>query len=100
MFSSNGQSILEREPKFEDITCSLSSVRKLPVGILGETRELSAPARHVNDEVARPRALELDRMKREDGTCQPSARQLESEQQPPEEQRGHGVQQDVLHVIG
>lgn len=66
MFSSNGQSILEREPRFKDITCSLSSVRRQPVGILSETRELVATARRFNDEVARPRALELDRMKRED----------------------------------
>ncbi|MHB8894537.1 MAG: acyl-CoA dehydrogenase family protein [Candidatus Geothermincolia bacterium] len=66
MFSSNGQSILEREPKFKDITCSLSSVRRMPVGILGETRELVAMARRFNDDVVKPRALELDRMKRED----------------------------------
>ena len=39
-------------------------------------------------------------MQREEGTGQPGARQLKSEQQPPEEQRGQGVQQDVLHVIG
>ena len=39
-------------------------------------------------------------MKREDGACQPGARHLEPEQQPPEEQRGQDVQQDVLHVVG
>jgi alkylation response protein AidB-like acyl-CoA dehydrogenase len=65
MFSSDG-AILEREPKYEDITCSLASVRRLPVGVLRETRDMVAVARRFNDEVVRPRALQLDRMKHDD----------------------------------
>ena len=67
MFSSNGDSkLLEREPKFRDITCSLRSVNKLPGAVLKETEQLVATARRFNDEVVRPQALELDRMKHED----------------------------------
>jgi alkylation response protein AidB-like acyl-CoA dehydrogenase len=67
MFSDKGNSaVLQREPRFKDITCSLSSVHRLPGAVLGETREMVAMARRFNDEVARPRALELDRMKHED----------------------------------
>ncbi len=67
MFSNNGDSsLLEREPKFRDITCSLRSVNKLPGAVLKETEQLVATARRFNDEVVRPQALELDRMKHED----------------------------------
>jgi acyl-CoA dehydrogenase len=67
MFSDNiNSALLEREPRFRDITCSLRSVHKLPGAVLKETQELVALARRFNDEVVRPRALELDRMKHED----------------------------------
>src|SRR5450759_3699298 len=67
MFSNNGDSsLLEREPKFRDITCSLRSVNKLPGAVLKETEQLVATARRFNDEVVPPQALELDRMKHED----------------------------------
>lgn len=59
-------SLLEREPRFDDITCSLASVPRMPGVVLRETKEIVATARRFNDAVARPRALELDRMKHED----------------------------------
>jgi acyl-CoA dehydrogenase len=67
MFWRNGDSaILEREPKFDDITCSLRSVSKMPKGAIRETAQVVAMARRFNDEVVRPQALQLDRMKHED----------------------------------
>jgi len=66
MFSSSDAALLDREPRYDDITCSLASVNRLPAGVISETRELVAMARRFSDEVVRPRALELDRMKHED----------------------------------
>ncbi len=67
MLSTNGESaILEREPRFKDITCGLESHLKTPRAIYRETERLVALARRFNDEVARPRALELDRAKHQD----------------------------------
>jgi len=67
MFAHDGNSeVLEREPRFDDITCSLRSVSKLPRGVFSETRQVIAEARRFNEEVVRPRALELDRKKHED----------------------------------
>ena len=67
MFFDDGNSeVLDREPRFDDITCSLRSVSKLPRGIFAETRQVLAAARRFNDEIVKPQALELDRMKHED----------------------------------
>jgi acyl-CoA dehydrogenase len=52
--------LLEREPRFDDIMCSLLSVPALPHAIIEETRTAVALARKFNDEVVRPRSLELD----------------------------------------
>ena len=54
------------EPRFEDITCSLQSVRRLPGGMIRETREAIAAAREFKHEVVRPGALKLDRRKQEE----------------------------------
>ena len=53
------------EPRFEDITCSLQSARRLPGGMIRETREAIAAAREFKHEVVRPGALPLDRRKQE-----------------------------------
>ena len=67
MFSDNGDSaVLQREPRFDDITCSLRSVNKLPGAVFKETQQVVAMARRFNDEVVKPQALELERLKRED----------------------------------
>ncbi|MCD6569099.1 MAG: acyl-CoA/acyl-ACP dehydrogenase [Deltaproteobacteria bacterium] len=58
--------LLDREPRFEDIMCSLNSVPRLPRAIIKETKEVIAIARKFNDEVVRPYALDLDRKKHED----------------------------------
>lgn len=52
--------LLMREPRFDDINCSLLSVPKLPRAMIKETRLAVALARKFNDEVVRPRSLELD----------------------------------------
>lgn len=59
-------SLLEREPRFDDIASSLLSVPRLPRAAIRETREALAIAREFNDRVVRPRALELDMKKHED----------------------------------
>ena len=59
-------SLLEREPRFDDIASSLLSVPRLPRAAIRETREAVAVAREFNDRVVRPRALELDRRKHEE----------------------------------
>jgi alkylation response protein AidB-like acyl-CoA dehydrogenase len=66
MFSNGGTALLEREPSYRDFTCSLAAIPRLPKAILGETEKMVATARRFNDEVVRPRALELDRLKHED----------------------------------
>lgn len=67
MFRSGGDPIvMEREPRFDDITCSLKSVRRLPRAVINETREVLTLARKFNDTVVRPYALELDLKKHED----------------------------------
>jgi acyl-CoA dehydrogenase len=58
--------LLQREPPFEDISCSLNAIPGLPKAIAAETAEVVAIARKFNDEVVRPRALELDRKMHED----------------------------------
>jgi len=58
--------ILEREPSYKDITCSLAAIPRMPRVVLAETKKMVVTARRFNDEVVRPRALELDRLKHED----------------------------------
>ncbi|MEA3221763.1 MAG: acyl-CoA dehydrogenase family protein [Thermodesulfobacteriota bacterium] len=60
------KSLLGREPKFEDIMCSLQSMPILPKGMVEETKQAIAYARRFNDEVAKPYALEEDRKTFED----------------------------------
>jgi len=52
--------LLRREPRFEDIMCSLLCVPALPHAVIRETRTAVALARKFNDEVVRPRSLALD----------------------------------------
>ena len=66
MFFRSEPEIINREPRFKDIMCSLESVPRLPRAFLRETREVLATARRFNDQVVRPRALELDRLKHQD----------------------------------
>jgi alkylation response protein AidB-like acyl-CoA dehydrogenase len=54
------QSLLEREPRFEDSFCSVQATPKIPGIQLKETRILVSHARRFNDEVVRPLALKTD----------------------------------------
>ncbi|MBN2026007.1 MAG: acyl-CoA/acyl-ACP dehydrogenase [Actinobacteria bacterium] len=63
--------LLDRDPRLEDVMCSLDTVGKMPKAISGEIREAVALARRFNDTVARPYALELDRKMQEDPTYLP-----------------------------
>lgn len=54
------QSLLEREPRFEDSFCSVQATPKIPKIQLKETRILVSHARRFNDEVVRPLALQTD----------------------------------------
>ncbi len=58
--------LINREPKFDDIACSLTATGKQPKGIIKEAKEVIALARRFNDEVARPLTLKLDRRMYED----------------------------------
>ena len=60
------QAVINREPKFDDITSSLQSIAKLPKGVVQETREVIALARKFTDEVVKPSAIELDRRMHEE----------------------------------
>jgi alkylation response protein AidB-like acyl-CoA dehydrogenase len=60
------KALINREPKFDDIACSLTAVKKQPKAILKEARQVMAIARKFNDEVARPLTLKLDRQMHED----------------------------------
>lgn len=60
------KSFLEREPRFDDIMCSVQAVAKLPKGIVKETKKVVAVARKFNDEVIRPGSLDLDMQLHED----------------------------------
>ena len=56
----NDESLLDREPRFDDYMLSLKSVRSLPRAMIGETKKAIAIARRFNDEVVKPNALDLD----------------------------------------
>lgn len=56
----------KREPRFEDIMCSLEATRRQPKGIIGESKKVIAIARKFNDEVVRQANLEIDRRCQED----------------------------------
>ncbi len=55
------RSLLDREPRFEDIFCSLQAMPRLPKGMLKETKSAIALARKFSNEVIKPIALEVDR---------------------------------------
>ena len=63
--------LLERDPRLEDVMCSLDGLGKMPTGISDEIRRAVAFARRFNEAVARPYALELDRKMSEDPTFIP-----------------------------
>lgn len=58
-------------PKFEDMCLSLPYAPHMPGGMVRETKKVIAMARKFNAEVARPRALELDRRTHEDPDYMP-----------------------------
>ena len=58
-------------PRFEDMSLSLPYAPRMPGGMVRETREVVAIARTFNEEVARPRVLELDRKTHEDHDYMP-----------------------------
>jgi alkylation response protein AidB-like acyl-CoA dehydrogenase len=60
------KALTSREPKFDDIACSLTAIRKQPKAILKEAKAVIAIARKFNDEVVRPLTLKLDRKMHED----------------------------------
>ena len=62
---------LNRFPKFEDMCLSLPYAPRMPGHMVRQTKEVVAIARKFNDEVARPRALELDRKTHEDPDYMP-----------------------------
>jgi alkylation response protein AidB-like acyl-CoA dehydrogenase len=64
--SSEISSLLSKFPRFDDTHIGLSYAPRMPAHMGGEIREVVAIARRFNDEVARPRALELDRKTHED----------------------------------
>ncbi len=70
---SNGSlaALLNREPTYKDMTCSLAAVPRLPRAIVKETEEAIALCRKFNDQVVRPYALELDRIKQKDSDYLP-----------------------------
>jgi len=58
--SSEIKSMLEKEPKFDDIFCSLRATGKQPKGIIKEAKEVIAIARKFNEEIVRKQTIELD----------------------------------------
>ncbi|RLC17208.1 MAG: acyl-CoA dehydrogenase [Deltaproteobacteria bacterium] len=64
--SSEIKKLCEREPKFDDMICSLRAISKQPKKIYSETKEVVALARKFNNEVVRPYVTELDRRVQED----------------------------------
>lgn len=66
MVASGEMALLDREPKFDDITSSLASTKSLPRAVIRETRDAVIKARRFNREVVRPIAHELDALKKQD----------------------------------
>jgi alkylation response protein AidB-like acyl-CoA dehydrogenase len=60
------KTLINSEPRFDDIACSLTATKKQPKSILKEAKEVIAIARKFNDEVARPLTLQLDQRMHED----------------------------------
>ena len=52
--------LLQKEPRFDDLSCALRAVSSQPKGIVREAREVFAIARKFTNEVIRPHVLELD----------------------------------------
>lgn len=65
------RAILDREPNFEDMTCSLRAILKQPKGMYREIKKVVALARRFNDEVVRPRSLDVERRIFEDPSYLP-----------------------------
>ena len=63
---SDVKSLCAREPRFDDMICSLRAISRQPKKMRKETEEVVALARKFNDEVVRPYAAELDRKVQED----------------------------------
>ncbi|RLC33531.1 MAG: acyl-CoA dehydrogenase [Deltaproteobacteria bacterium] len=57
---------LQKEPKFDDIMCSLRATGSQPKGIIGETKKVVAIARRFNEEFTSSYAYELDRKMHQD----------------------------------
>jgi acyl-CoA dehydrogenase len=55
------ENLINRDPKFDDITSSLQAIAKLPKAIDKETKKVIALARKFTDEEVKPRAIDLDR---------------------------------------
>ena len=62
---------LKEFPKFEDMYLSLPYAPHMPAHMVKQTKEVVAIARKFNEEVARPRAVELDRKTHEDPDYMP-----------------------------
>ena len=60
------KTLVNREPRFDDITNTLQAQPALPRPIVGEVRKAVALARKFNDRVIRPGCLELDLKMHED----------------------------------
>ena len=58
--------LTQKEPKFDDIFCSLRATGKQPKGMIKETQKVVALARKFNNEVVRPTVLELDQKLHQD----------------------------------
>lgn len=55
------KTLLDMEPKFEDMSCSLMATSKQPVGMIKEIKTVVAMARKFNQEVVEPESLALDK---------------------------------------
>lgn len=53
--------LLNREPCYKEMTCSLEAISRLPSRLVKETAEVVSIARKFNEEVVRPAVLRLDR---------------------------------------
>lgn len=60
------KALLNEEPRFDDITCSLKATAKQPSGMVGEIRKVVALARKFTREVVEPHAQRVDRRIQED----------------------------------
>ncbi len=64
--SSEIKALCAQVPNFDDIACGLNAAKKLPKGMVAETRKVVAIARKFKQEVMQPYTLELDRRMQQD----------------------------------